>query len=270
NTAIGTGALFGNTTGADNTAIGDVALVGNTTGVSNTAVGTAALASNTTAQANTATGYEALFTNTTGASNTAIGDGALYANTTGSGNTALGYNAGIAVTTANNVICIGSEVIGSNTNNNTCFIGNIVAVTTELNDAVPVVVATSNQLGTVSSSRRFKKEIKPMENSSEAILALKPVTFHYKSDKMNRPEFGLIAEEVAEVNPDLVVHDKYGQIYSVRYEAVNAMLLNEFLKEHATVQELKKEITELKAGLQKVSAQFEVSERARQVAGNNQ
>ncbi len=155
----------------------------------------------------------------------------------------MGSGAGNSVTTANNVICIGA-VSGANVSNS-CFIGNIRGVTT-VNTAIPVLIDTVGQLGTASSSRRFKKEIKPMDSVSEAILALKPVTFHYKSDKTNRPEFGLIAEEVAEVNPDLVVRDENGEIYTVRYDAVNAMLLNEFLKEHRVVQEQEATITQLK------------------------
>ena len=119
-----------------------------------------------------------------------------------------------------------------------CFIDNIRGVATENANAIPVLIDSAGQLGTVSSSRRFKKEIKPMDNASEMIHALKPVTFRYKRDNTNRPEFGLIAEEVAEVNPDLVVRDESGEIYTVRYEAVNAMLLNEFLKAHRKVQEL--------------------------------
>src|SRR5204863_7786300 len=116
-------------------------------------------------------------------------------------------------------------------------------------DAVPVVIDSAGQLGTVSSSERFKKEIKPMGQTSEAILSLKPVTFHYKSDGTGTPQFGLIAEEVAKVNPDLIVRDEKGEIYTERYEAVNAMLLNEFLKEHRTVQEQQKEINALKTQL---------------------
>ena len=115
---------------------------------------------------------------------------------------------------------------------NSCFIGQIRGVTTAQNNAIPVLIDSAGQLGTTSSSRRYKKEIKPMDQASEAILGLKPVTFHYKSDNTGTPQFGLIAEEVAEVNPDLVVRDEKGEIYTVRYEAVNAMLLNEFLKEH--------------------------------------
>jgi hypothetical protein len=301
NTAVGRQALFSNTTGYENTANGDYALHSNTTGFYNTANGFEALFSNT-GSGNTANGYFALFSNTTGVGNTANGDQALFANTTGNINTASGYSAlgsnttgnentalgqgaGSNVTTADNVICIGA--VGANVGNS-CFIGNIWGVTTAINDAVPVLIDGLGQLGTVSSSRRFKKEIKLMDTASEAILALKPVTFQYKSDKTNRPEFGLIAEQVAEVNPDLVVRDKNGEIYTVRYEAVNAMLLNEFLKEHrkveeqeATIVQLKqdfqsklaeqqKQIEALTAGLQRVSAQVEMSRPAPQMVLNNQ
>src|SRR5205807_3603023 len=124
------------------------------------------------------------------------------------------------------------------------FISGIRGTTTANANAVPVVIDSAGQLGTVSSSRRFKDEIKPMDNSSEAILGLKPVTFHYKSDTQNTPQFGLIAEEVAKLNPNLVVRDENGEIYTVRYEAVNAMLLNEFLKEHGQVQQLKATVAE--------------------------
>jgi uncharacterized coiled-coil protein SlyX len=127
---------------------------------------------------------------------------------------------------------------------NSCFISNIRAVTTANADAIPVLIDSAGQLGTASSSRRFKKEIRPMEQASEAILALKPVTFHYKSDTKDTPQFGLIAEEVAQVNPDLVVRDKNGEIYTVRYDAVNAMLLNEFLKEHRKVEEQDRKLHE--------------------------
>jgi Chaperone of endosialidase len=192
------------------------------------------------------------------------------------------------VTTANNVICIGSNnVFGANVSN-TCFIDNIRGVTTQNANAIPVLIDPAGQLGTMSSSRRFKDDIKPMDKASEAVLALKPVTFHYKSDKTNRPEFGLIAEDVAAVNHDLVVRDENGDIYTVRYEAVNVMLLNEFLKEHRKLEEQgatitqqrkdfeaalarqQKQIEALTAGLQKVSAQLEVSKPAPQTVANNQ
>jgi hypothetical protein len=290
NTAIGAGALLANTAD-ENTATGAAALFHNTTGTQNTANGAFALFSNTTGAANTANGFEALFNNFTGSGNTATGDFALRNNLTGSNNTALGDSAGSNVMTANNVIAIGSS--GADVGFS-CFIGNIRDVTTANNDAIPVLIDSTGQLGTASSSRRFKKEIKPMDKASEAILALKPVTFHYKSDKTNRPEFGLIAEEVAEVNPGLVVRDKNGDIYTVRYDAVNAMLLNEFLKEHkkleeqqATIAQLKSAVTQqqnrfesklaeqqnriatLTAGLQNVSAWLETSKGKPRVVANN-
>jgi uncharacterized coiled-coil protein SlyX len=166
--------------------------------------------------------------------------------------------------------------------NNSCFIGNIRGVATHNAEAIPVLIDSAGQLGTMSSSKRFKKEIKAMDRASEAILALKPVTFHYKSDAGVTPQFGLIAEEVAQVNSDLVVHDSDGEIYTVRYDAVNAMLLNEFLKEHrtvkeqgATIAELKKQIAglaetvkEQAAQIQKVSAQLEASKPSSQVVSN--
>src|SRR5262249_25695563 len=140
---------------------------------------------------------------------------------------------------------VGVIRIGSPNQTAKCFIASIRGITTGNNNAIPVLIDTNGQLGTQSSSRRFKKEIQPMDKASEAILALKPVTFHYKSDKTNRPEFGLIAEEVAQINPDLIVRDENGEIYTVRYEAVNAMLLNEFLKEHRKVEQLEKQVEAL-------------------------
>jgi hypothetical protein len=282
NTANGYAALYSNTDSDANTATGSLALYSNTTGSGyNTANGYAALYSNTDGDANMATGSLALYSNTTGSNNTASGNSALRYNTTGSLNTALGAGAGFNVTTADNVIAIGA--LGANVSYS-CFIGNIRGVTTANANATPVVIDTAGQLGTVSSSRRFKKEIKPMDQTSEAILALQPVTFHYKSDKTNTPQFGLIAEEAAAVNPDLVVRDVNGEIYSVRYDAVNAMLLNEFLKEHRKVEEQQATISQLKRGMetvvarlkeqdskiQKVSDQLEASKPTPQMAQNNQ
>jgi hypothetical protein len=235
NTAVGAAALLFNDQGSDNTAVGVAALLNNIDGFQHTACGSGALFSNTTGVQNTAFGFDALRNTTTGGTNVAVGRGALVLNTTGSSNIALGFNAGVNVTTASNVISIGSS--GANVSNS-CFIGNIFGVTT-VNVGTPVLVDSAGQLGTISSSRRFKHEIKSMDEASEAILALKPVTFHYKSDKKDTPQFGLIAEDVAKVNPDLVVRDENGDIYSVRYDQVNAMLLNEFLKEHRRVEELK-------------------------------
>ena len=280
NTATGFQALALTTTGFGNAATGFRALVGNTTGFHNAADGFSALLRNTTGNHNTATGDEALGTNTSGSLNTTDGAHSLENNTTGTGNTALGFGAGGNVTTANNVICIGASVAGANINN-TCFIGNIRGVATANPNALPVLIDSAGQLGTMSSSRRFKKEITPMEDASEAILSLKPVMFHYKGDKTSTPQFGLIAEEVAEIEPDLVVRDKDGEIYTVRYDAVNAMLLNEFLKEHRKVQQLEalvaqqkidsetisarqqKEIEALTEGLQRVNAQLAAANPSR-------
>ncbi len=194
NTATGFAALYRNTTGIRNTANGFQALYRNTTGRFNVANGYQALFSNTSGEDNTANGVGALHNNTIGNLNTATGVGALSSNTTGSNNTALGNGAGNSVFGANNVIAIGTP--GADVSNS-CFVGNIRGVTTANADAIPVLIDSDGQLGTISSSRRFKKEIKAMDSASEAILALKPVTFHYKSDAAGTPQFGLIAEEVA-------------------------------------------------------------------------
>jgi hypothetical protein len=286
NTATGSRALASNTTGGQNTASGAQALYFNTTGADNTANGFRALFNNTDGTGNTAYGYQALLSNTgssiTGAFNTAIGLNALLNNTTGTANIALGGAAGDQITTGDENIDIGNNgqfsddrTIRIGQDQTRTFIAAIRGVTTGTADAIPVLIDSFGQLGTTSSSRRFKKEIKPMDQTSEAILALKPVTFHYKSDANGTPQFGLIAEEVAQVNPDLVVRDENGDIYTVRYDAVNAMLLNEFLKENSKVKKLEstvvqqqKQIEALTAGLQKVSAQIKVSEPAPQVVVN--
>ena len=297
NNAVGAFALFSNTTGSNNTANGSAALYSNTEGLYNTAVGASALASHTIGDRNTAIGTYALPTDTTGERNTAVGVFALNANTSGSfniaiggqalssnteggGNIALGFGAGASVTTANNVTCIGAS--GENVDN-TCYISNIFDVTSSGGTAV--FIGSNGKLGTLTSSARFKDQIKPMDKASEGILALKPVTFRYKKeiDPKSIPQFGLVAEEVEKVSPDLVVRDKEGKPYSVRYDQVNAMLLNEFLKEHRTVQQQGTTITELKkeietltstvkeqaAQIQKVSAQIEMSQRAARVVVNS-
>jgi Chaperone of endosialidase len=235
NTAEGQNALFSLTTGAGT-------LLANT-GDNNIATGAGALLSNTTGAQNTASGAFALFHNTTGFQNIAIGDSALFFNQTGTGNIVLGVDSGGNVTTANNVICIGIGVPAENVDNS-CYIGNIFETTSS--GGSPVFVEGSGKLGTSTSSRRFKEEIKPMKSASEALFALNPVTFRYKNqiDPKATQQFGLVAEEVEKVNPDLVVRDKGGKPYSVRYDQVNAMLLNEFLKEHKTVEEQGATITQ--------------------------
>ena len=287
NTAIGSAALNANTTGHRNTATGSGSLIFNTTGRDNAAIGFNALNFNVSGSQNNAIGAEALQRNEIGSRNTAIGFNSLENNTTGSFNVALGAGAGSGVTTAEDVICIGRSVAGANVNG-TCFIGNIRGVTTQNANALPVVIDGSGQLGTVASSERFKKDIAIMGQASEGILSLRPVTFHYKADTTDTPQFGLIAEEVAKVNPALVLSDKEGKPYTVRCDAVNAMLLNEFLKEHRKVEEQEATITQLKKdfqatvadqqkqiealteGLQKVSAQLELSKSAPQTVLNNQ
>ena len=218
--------------------------------IGNTATGRGALVDNTIGGSNTASGLYALAFNTVGSGNTAVG---AYAGNpiTGSNNTAVGGYAGNNVTTASNVIAIGTEAENVS---NTCYIGNIFGVTSA--GATAVYVNSVGKLGTVVSSRRFKDEIKPMDKASEAILALKPVTFRYKNeiDPSRSPQFGLVAEEVEKVNPDLVVRDGEGKVNTVRYEAVNAMLLNEFLKAHLRIEAQDKRIDQLTAQLNEQAA----------------
>jgi trimeric autotransporter adhesin len=311
NTATGAGALLSNATGSNNTAIGGFALLSNvgagrntavgsralfahTIGQYNNAIGAFALGSDTEGEANNAVGDEALFNNTTGTGNTAMGDSALHANMIGSQNTAigrtalsnniagsditaLGASAGEGVTNADHVICIGHP--GANVSNS-CYIGRIYGAMIDPGTALNVGIDSSGKLGTTVSSRRFKRDIKPMDKASDAILALKPVSFRYNSDTRSTPCFGLIAEEVAEVSPDLVVRDKNGELLSVRYDQVNAMLLNEFLKEHKRMQELEAIVVqqqkavdalmahtkEQDSKIQRVTDQLEMTRATRQVA----
>jgi len=303
NTATGAQTLFfndgdpTNNEGSENSAFGNSALFSNTTGYANSAFGAGALGSNNSGSFNTANGFLALSvsfalgdgTVATGSNNTATGAFALGNITEGSSNTALGADAGSAVTTASNVICIG-RIAGENTDNS-CFIDNIYSNIQPVIDTDPdyVTITSSGRLGRSNlngSSRRFKHDIQPMDKASEVIFALKPVSFRYNKeyDATQRPSFGLIAEEVAEVAHDLVGRNKKGEPESVRYEQINAMLLNEFLKEHkkvrqlemavaqqrndfdATIAELKKEIANVvarskdqDAKIQKVGAQVELN-----------
>src|SRR6266480_2653668 len=285
NTASGFFALLSNRTGNDNTATGDSALQSNTTGHNNTATGVLALALNTTGNNNTATGPGALINNTTGNNNTAGGVRVLFNNTTGSHNIALGFNAGVNLTTGNSNIDIGNLGVGAESA--TISIGVqgtqtrsfVAGISGSPITGTSVVVSSFGRLGTVASSQRFKHDIRSMDKASEAILALKPVTFHYKKevDPDGIPQFGLVAEQVEKVNPDLVARDEQGKVYTVRYEAVNAMLLNEFLKEHRKVEELEGIVTSLAATvkeqaaqIQKVSAQLDESKTAPQMVLNNQ
>src|SRR5207302_9066382 len=251
-----------NTGGNHNTADGLEALFSNTTGSANTADGLDALFSNTTGSFNTADGHTALRQNTTGEGNTATGFRALVRNTTGNGNIALGNNAGGNLTTGSNNIDIFDRGVAGEANTirigkqgtqRTTFIAGISGGTVT---GTAVVVDSNGQLGVAPSSQRFKDAINPMAKASEAILALKPVTFRYKKDldPAGIPQFGLVAEAVEKVNPDVVARDKPGKPYTVRYEAVNAMLLNEFLKARRQIDAQQKQINALTEGLQKVSA----------------
>jgi Chaperone of endosialidase len=278
NTVIGAFALLSNTIGYDNTATGYDALNSNSTGFRNTANGLSALAANTSGSQNTADGVNSLFKNTTGAANVAIGYNALFNNTTGGFNTAIGPAAGSQLTTGSNNIDIANKGIAAEVNTirigttgtqaNT-YIAGISGVTVA--GGVGVITDSSGHLGTVVSSARFKDAVKPMDKASEAILALKPVTFHYKHDldPEGIPQFGLVAEDVEKVNPALVARDEQGKPYTVRYDAVNAMLLNEFLKARRQIDAQQRQIEALTAGLQKVSAQLEGSKLGSQMVSNN-
>ena len=302
NTAVGAGALFNNTTGSLNTAVGTFALFKNADGSDNNAVGDSALLSNVSGTFNNAHGRSALFfndgsennafgdlameNNTSGASNTAIGDDALRNNVDGSFNVAVGDEAGTGLgVSVNNCIAIGAPGAGPfAVLDNTCFIGSIFGEpVSDPGTQTAVFVDQFNVVGIFNSSRRFKHDIKPMDKASEVILALKPVTFKFNSDWKATTQYGVIA---AEVDPQLVVRGKDGKVQTVRYEQINAMLLNEFLKEHRKVQEQEATIAQLKndfratvaqlttrldeqaAQIQKVSAQLDASKPAPQVANN--
>jgi hypothetical protein len=300
NTAKGESALYSNSTGDNNTANDESALYSNTTGSNNTANGYEALVFSTTSGDNTANGYQALYSNMTGNLNTANGDAALYSKVTGTNNTATGVGAlnnnttgisnialdllsGSNLTTGNFNIDIGNAGIAGESNTirigsgqSATYIAGIYGATAS--GGVAVYINSAGQLGTMASSARFKQNIHDMGAASEVLLVLHLVTFQYKPelDPKGIAQFGLVAEDVEKVNPALVSRDTDGKPYTVRYEAVNAMLLNEFLKEHKTVQEQgaviahqQKQIEALTAGLEKVSDQLEVSKPAPQTVLNN-
>ena len=297
NTATGYDALFSNTTGAWNTANGYIALLWNTTGSRNVACGFSALRENRTGDDNTAIGVDALAQSTTGYENTALGDFTLFWNITGNLNTALGSNAGFSQTTGSRNVYIGYGTTGVAGENDSCYIASIFGQTSA--EGTAVYINSAGKLGTATSSRRFKEDIKPMDDASETLFALKPVIFRYKKeiDPKGISQFGLVAEDVEKVNPELVVRDKDGKVNTVRYEAVNAMLLNEFLKERkkveaqettirklksnaasqeATISELRKgmgtltaQVKEQAAQIQKVSTQLEMSKPSTRLALSN-
>jgi hypothetical protein len=302
NTAVGGGALFLNTTGAENSAVGANALVHNADGSDNNAFGTNALFNNisgsfnnahgrdallnSTGDQNNVMGDDAMFFNTTGSFNTAVGDDALDSNVDGNSNIAIGDEAGTGLgPSVNNCIAIGAPGDGPfATFDNTCFIGQIFGqAVSDPATQVPVYVDQYNNVGVFNtSSRRFKHDIQPMDKASETLYKFKPVTFKFNSDWKATTQYGLIAEEVAEVDPQLVVHGKNGEVTAVHYEQINNMLLNEFLKEHKKVEELQATVAQQQKGMevltaqlkeqatqiQKVSAQLEVSKPAAKVVVN--
>ncbi len=246
NTANGAWAMFNNSTGGSNTANGAWAMFNNKTGAQNTANGASAMFNNKTGSENTADGVQALYSNTNGTFCTAIGYQALH-NCNGFNNIGIGAQAGVLLTTGSDNIDIGSPGVAGD--NNTIRIGTSLHFATYIQGITGVTLSPAgaavfvnsfDQLGTVNSSRRVKQDIRDMGNQSDVLLSLRPVAFRYKHDldPQGLPQFGLIAEEVEKVAPELVLRDAKGEVYTVRYEQINAMLLNEFQKEHRQIQTL--------------------------------
>lgn len=274
NTASGTTALFSNTTGISNTANGAGALFINTTGNYNTANGAGALRNNTTGSNNIANGFQALASNTVGNNNIATGFQALYSNTTGIGNIALGLGAGFNLTTGHNNIAIGNSGVAGEGNTirigdadqTRAFIAGIRGVTTAT-AAIPVLVGTDGQLGTVSSSKRVKDDIADMGEASGVLMKLRPVTFHYKTDKNLKGrslQYGLIAEEVNEIAPSLVARNAQGEIETVYYQHLVPMLLNEYQKQQRVIAAQTAELKLHKAELARQTARVAALEQQAQ------
>jgi hypothetical protein len=261
NTAIGNQALQDNVDASGNTAVGSLAMLANTDGSFNTSLGDNVLRSNITGAHNTAVGASALFTTTASDANTAVGDFALFSLDGGSNNLAFGRNAGWLLESGDGNLYIGADAGITNESNHT-YIANINATSVSGGGTDTVTVdLTTGLLGHLSSSRRYKEDIKSMDSASEKLYRLKPVTFRYKKEINARQslEYGLVAEDVADVDPDLAIRNKDGEIENVRYTAVNAMLLNEFLKEHSKVQEQESTIEELKSVMAQERQEFEAA-----------
>jgi hypothetical protein len=255
--------VLGSNSGGSNAVFGNYSMHSNTTGTGNAALGQNALYSNTTGVANTAAGYQALYSETSGYWNTAVGIEALRSVTTGSDNVGIGYGAGFNITTGSTNIAIGSQ--GSSSDNGVIRIGGssgygangfyaagIFGTTVSSGDAVEVVIGSDGQLGTVNSSIRFKKDVHEMGTVSDRLFQLRPVTYHYKQAYANGSEpieYGLIAEEVAKVYPDLVVKNTDGQIQTVQYQKLTPMMLNELQKQHQLLEEQKAKIAQLEEQL---------------------
>jgi len=273
NTAVGAGALFSNSTGEDNNAVGAFALFNNTNAFFNNAHGRQALINNVDGSENNAFGDLAMEGNTSGSSNTAIGDDALRFNVDGSGNVAVGDEAGTGLgASVSNCIAIGAPGAGPFASlDNTCFIGSIYGqAVSDPGPQVPVYVDQFNNVGVINtSSRKIKHDIKSMDKASETLHRLNPVTFKFNSDWKGTTQYGLIAEEVAEVDPELVVRGRDGELMAVHYEHINNMLLNEFLKEHRKVEKLEATVAELSSKLERIAAQIKMNDSATQVAVTN-
>jgi Chaperone of endosialidase len=286
NTAVGAAALLFNTSGFGNNAVGATAMLNNDSGSFNNAHGRNALAANVDGSENNAFGDLAMQSNTTGFGNTGIGDDALFNCVDGNNNVAVGNEAGTSIVSSSNMVAIGATGAGPFADiSNTCFIASIFdQPVSDSGTAQDVYVDQFNVLGFLPSSRRFKHDIQSMDKASEVLFALKPVTFKYNSDEKGATQYGLIAEQVAEVAPDLVFRNKDGQINTVRFEQIGSMLLNEFLKEHKKVQALEATVAQQQKGMealtaqlkeqaaqiQKVSAQLEMTKPATKVAAGNQ
>lgn len=252
NTGVGAYTLSSNTGGSNNTASGYYALHSNSGGNDNTAEGYNALYSNTTGANNTGAGYQTLHNNTTGSENTASGFEALYANTTGGHNIALGYQAGYNVTTGSYNIEIGTT--GSSSDADSIQIGVqgtqksalIAGIYGTAVTGAAVYVTSSGHLGVQASSERYKTDITTMPDVSAKLADLRPVTFHYKNDPSGTLQYGLIAEEVAKVYPELVLRSPDGRIDGVRYEELAPILLNEVQQQKAQLRDMQQQVAELK------------------------
>jgi hypothetical protein len=262
NTAVGSAALVSNTTGDVNTALGSGAMPSNTTGSANTVVGVNVLNLNTTGGSNTAVGFMALFGNGTGNNNTTVGANSMSNTTSGSNNIALGYLAGRNITSGSNNIDIGTSPssnesntirIGTTGTQTAAFLAGVNGVTVSSGSAV--FIDSAGKLGTITSSLRFKEDVADMADASDALMQLRPVTFHYKAgvdDGSRLLQYGLVAEEVAKVYPDLVQYDDKGKPFTVRYHAINAMLLNELQKQHGTIEEQKAQLEQQEARIKRL------------------
>lgn len=268
NAALGYQAMNANTTGANNTAVGYQALLLNTTGANNTASGSSVLSSNTTGSNNTASGLAALSSNTTGNRNMASGTATLASNTIGSDNTALGFNAlNLGVTGSNNIAVgssAGNALTGAESNNiyignagvlgesaairigdalqATAFIAGVRGVTTGIANAIPVLIDSNGQLGTMSSSIRYKTNVEDVNERSAAIYDLRPVSYTYKADPTDTPHFGFIAEEVEDKLPSVVIRNGDGTIETIRYQDFIPLIINELIKLNARVTILEQEV----------------------------